>query len=43
LRSVRQVEPLASGDRRLVLADGTELRVSRTYRGELDARLGRRE
>lgn len=43
VRSVRQVEPLASGDQRLLLANGTELRVSRTYRGELDARLGRRE
>jgi two-component system LytT family response regulator len=43
VRSVREVEPLASGDQRLVLADGTDLRVSRTYRGELEARLGRRD
>lgn len=43
VRCVREVEPLASGDQRLVLADGTELRVSRTYRGELETRLGRRE
>jgi len=39
---VREVEPLASGDQRLVLSDGTELRVSRTYRGALEERLGRR-
>ena len=43
VRSVREVEPLASGDQRLVLADGTDLRVSRTYRGELEARLARRD
>ena len=39
---VRELQPLASGDQRLVLADGTALRVSRTYRSHLDARLGRR-
>ena len=39
---VRQVEPLASGDQRLVLSDGTELRVSRTFRQALEERLGRR-
>jgi two-component system LytT family response regulator len=39
VRSVREVEPLASGDQRLVLVDGTQLRVSRTYRGELESRL----
>jgi two-component system LytT family response regulator len=39
---VRALEPLNSGDRRLVLSDGTELRVSRTYRPVLDERLGRR-
>ena len=42
VQSVREMEPLASGDQRLVLVDGTELRVSRTYRGELETRLGRR-
>ena len=36
---VREVEPLASGDQRLVLSDGTELRVSRTYRAALDERM----
>ena len=40
--SVREMQPLASGDQRLLLADGTALRVSRTYRASLDARLGRR-
>ena len=29
------MEPLASGDQRLLLADGTVLRVSRTHRGAL--------
>lgn len=38
---IRTVEPLASGDQRVVLQDGTELRVSRTYRAGLDARLRR--
>lgn len=42
LAFVREVEPLASGDQRMVLNDGTELRVSRTYRPALDERLGRR-
>jgi two-component system, LytTR family, response regulator len=36
---VREVEPLASGDQRLVLSDGTELRVSRTYRAALEEKL----
>jgi two-component system, LytTR family, response regulator len=36
---VREVEPLASGDQRLMLSDGTELRVSRTYRAALEARM----
>ena len=36
---VREIEPLASGDQRLVLSDGTELRVSRTYRAALEERL----
>jgi two-component system LytT family response regulator len=42
LHCVREVEPLASGDQRLVLSDGTELRVSRTHRARLEARLARR-
>ena len=42
VHAVRTVEPLVSGDQRLVLEDGTELRVSRTYRAALDARLHRR-
>ena len=36
---VREIEPLASGDQRLVLSDGRELRVSRTYRAALEERL----
>jgi two-component system LytT family response regulator len=42
LDCVREVEPLASGDQRLLLSDGTELRVSRTHRARLEARLERR-
>jgi two-component system LytT family response regulator len=38
---IREMEPLASGDQRLVLNDGTELRVSRTYRAALEERLSR--
>jgi two-component system LytT family response regulator len=41
LAYVRELVPLASGDQRIVLSDGTELRASRTYRSALDARLGR--
>ena len=39
IRHVRRLEPLASGDQRMWLSDGTELRVSRTYRAALDGRL----
>jgi two-component system, LytTR family, response regulator len=42
IRQVRTIEPLASGDQRMVLSDGTELRVSRTYRAAVEQRLGRR-
>jgi two-component system LytT family response regulator len=42
LSRVRAVEPLASGDQRLLLSDGTALRVSRTFRAALEQRLGRR-
>src|SRR5262249_45269355 len=38
-RWIRAIEPLASGDQRLVLTDGTTLRVSRTHRAELMRRL----
>jgi two-component system LytT family response regulator len=34
-RSIKSMEPLASGDQRLLLEDGTVLRVSRTHRGAL--------
>jgi two-component system LytT family response regulator len=36
---IRAIEPLASGDQRLVLTDGTVLRVSRTYRAALMKRV----
>ena len=32
---IRQIEPLASGDQRLTLSDGTVLKASRTYRAHL--------
>jgi two-component system LytT family response regulator len=34
-RSIKSMEPLVSGDQRLLLEDGTVLRVSRTHRGAL--------
>jgi two-component system, LytTR family, response regulator len=36
---IHSIEPLASGDQRVVLSDGTELRASRTRRAELLRRL----
>jgi len=36
---IKAIEPLVSGDQRLVLTDGTTLRVSRTHRAELMKRL----
>jgi hypothetical protein len=36
---VKALEPLASGDQRLTLSDGTTLRVSRTHRAALLRRL----
>jgi two-component system, LytTR family, response regulator len=41
LSYVREIEPLASGDQRLTLSDGTVLRVSRTYRADLVNAVGR--
>lgn len=38
---IKAIEPLASGDQRLVLTDGTVLRVSRTHRAALMRRIGR--
>jgi len=35
VRCIREIEPLASGDQRLQLTDGTTLRVSRTHRAEV--------
>jgi len=34
-RWIKSMEPLASGDQRLLLSDGTTLRVSRTHRAAL--------
>jgi len=39
-RFIKAIEPVASGDQRLVLSDGTVLRVSRTHRAALMRRLG---
>ena len=36
---IKAIEPLASGDQKLVLTDGTVLRVSRTYRAALMKRV----
>ena len=38
-RWIRAIEPLVSGDQRLVLTDGTTLRVSRTHRADLMRKL----
>ena len=38
-RCIKAIEPVASGDQRLVLTDGTVLRVSRTHRAALMRRL----
>ena len=38
-RWIKAIEPLASGDQRLLLEDGTSLRVSRTHRADLLRRL----
>jgi len=35
LARIRQIEPLASGDQRLTLSDGTVLKVSRTHRADV--------
>jgi two-component system LytT family response regulator len=39
---IREIVPLASGDQRVVLSDGAEIRASRTHRAELLRRLGQR-
>ena len=39
IAAIAELTPLASGDQRLVLTDGTELRASRTHRAELVRRL----
>lgn len=39
---IRELEPLASGDQRLTLSDGTVLKVSRTYRAQVATAVGGR-
>jgi two-component system LytT family response regulator len=39
MRWIKAIEPVSSGDQRLVLTDGTVLRVSRTHRAALMGRL----
>jgi two-component system, LytTR family, response regulator len=39
---IREIEPLASGDQRLTLSDGTVLKVSRTYRAQVIDALAKR-
>jgi two-component system, LytTR family, response regulator len=39
---IREIEPLASGDQRLTLDDGTVLKVSRTYRAHVVKAVGKR-
>jgi two-component system, LytTR family, response regulator len=39
---IREIEPLASGDQRLTLSDGTVLKVSRTYRAHVIEAVGKR-
>ena len=39
---VTRLEPRTHGEYTAILADGTRLRVSRTYRAALEARLGQR-
>jgi two-component system LytT family response regulator len=39
---IREIEPLASGDQRLTLSDGTVLKVSRTYRAVVIDAIGKR-
>jgi two-component system LytT family response regulator len=41
LQWIKAIEPVASGDQRLVLTDGTILRVSRTHRAALMRRIAR--
>jgi two-component system LytT family response regulator len=38
---IREIEPLASGDQRLTLSDGTVLKISRTYRAQVVKAVGR--
>jgi two-component system LytT family response regulator len=40
IESVLQLEPISHGEFEVVLRDGSRTRVSRTYRGQLEKRLG---
>ena len=40
--AIRTLEPVASGDQRVTLSDGTTLKVSRTHRGEVIEALAKR-
>ena len=37
---VRELRPLSHGESRVLLHDGTELKLSRSYRGRLERLLG---
>jgi two-component system LytT family response regulator len=39
---IREIEPLASGDQRLTLSNGTVLKISRTYRAHVVKAVGKR-
>jgi two-component system, LytTR family, response regulator len=41
LACIREIEPLASGDQRLTLNDGTVLKISRTYRAHVVKAVGK--
>lgn len=40
IRSIKRLEPISHGDFEVTLKDGTQLNMSRNYRGELERRLG---
>lgn len=42
VNAIRSLEPVTSGDQRLILSDGTVLRLSRTHRSEVLEALGNR-
>jgi len=40
IQSIKRLEPISHGDFEVTLKDGTQLNLSRNYRGELERRLG---